>query len=1198
MKVIDSLIQQDFSKPTPCLKRLNYLSIRLVLFSLFLVNSLFLTGQITTFIDCECDMNPSVTLFENSGILADDGIICAGGMATLTARGGVKYLWSTGETTPAITVTSSGGYGVTISDATNCQAIENILITEHSKPFLVHDDFFCEGSTTTIQVNAKSSNCIWSNGSTGKSLLISEGGTYAVTITDDYGCVHVETATITKNPVPIVDIIVTENSGNVGDLAVCLGAEVTLQATTGYAAYQWTPIDGLANPSSATTTANPTATTTYTIVVTDHNGCTSTEQVTIVVNDLNTTISPNVNICEGDSTLIFASGGTSYSWSPAEGLSNTNIANPAAAPATTTTYTVIISDNNGCVTTREVTVGVFEINTTVGDSLQICLGERTTLSASGGVTYAWSPTTSLDNASLANPIATPATTTTYNVLITDANGCISTYAQTVEVGSATAEIQGITLLCLGDSTALTAVANSNATTANFTYLWNDLAGNSTSNQVIVSPTVSSTYRVTITDENGCTAVDSVLVTVNDYQVEAGNNQLICLGDSTQLIPEVTLNGVVVTDGIVSYTWSPVIRIDSSTSSLPIVFPTTNTVYTVTITDTNGCTAVDSMLVSVNDLQVEAGGNQIICPRDSVQLTSITTLNGDTVSDNSVSYFWSPSSGLDDAIIPTPTASPSTPTTYFLTVTDANGCTAVDSVFVDLHPQTNINLGVVPQSIIYFESASIIYIQNNATPIVDFIWSPTNFLDCPNDTTLNCSQPIFRDELGFDSIYTYELTVVDANGCTDQTTVDINVNINNVAPPIPMAAISGSVYMEDGTLLKDGLIHLEGAEKMPIQTGGTGEYLFEEVPMYENYIVQPEKDTHPLEGVSTADVLAISKHILGIDLLDSPYKIIAADVNRSGTITIFDIVQLRKLILNTIDVFPNNDSWRFIDASYQFKNPSNPLTEDLPENYIINTLFTDMNQLDFIAVKIGDVNSSLAQENLQANARRSSKGVFSFNIQMEEKVDENRVLYHFHPEDFNDIEGYQFTIDFDVDQLEFRQLETSSLVGEENFGWTLVEAGTITTSWYKMNELLLEEGEPLFSLSFDLNKQNQKEVDLSITSSRLQAEAYHKSGEVLEVKWTRADQSSIIPSNDFALFQNQPNPFTRETTIGFNLPDNTNATLRIFNTAGKIIQQFNGPFTPGYNGVIIRNNKVLEHGTLYYQLVTDEQVVSKKMIHIE
>ena len=204
MKVLFKQNPRDFPKPTHFLKpsKMESWRYRVLFFSILSVQSFLLSAQWVTYIDCDCDMNPYISMVENSGT-ETDGILCDGETATLSAHGGFTYKWSTGETTNTITVDKGGGYGVTVTDATGCIAVENVLITEHSKPLLLYDEIVCKGSETGIRVNGNNLTYNWSTGGTNSYLNITSGGTYSVTITDPYGCAHTQSATISLSLIHI-----------------------------------------------------------------------------------------------------------------------------------------------------------------------------------------------------------------------------------------------------------------------------------------------------------------------------------------------------------------------------------------------------------------------------------------------------------------------------------------------------------------------------------------------------------------------------------------------------------------------------------------------------------------------------------------------------------------------------------------------------------------------------------------------------------------------------------------------------------------------------------------------------------------------------------------------------------------------------------------------------------------------------------
>src|SRR5690606_32022046 len=132
------------------------------------------------------------------------------------------------------------------------------------------------------------------------------------------------------------------------------------------------------------------------------------------------------------------------------------------------------------------------------------------------------------------------------------------------------------------------------------------------------------------------------------------------------------------------------------------------------------------------------------------------------------------------------------------------------------------------------------------------------------------------------------------------------------------------------------------------------------------------------GVSTLDLLQIQKHLLGIQNLDSPYKLIAADANNSNSLTAVDLIELRKLILGLYSELPNNTSWRFVDKAYVFPNPANPWMQQWPENRALNPLSQGVNHVDFRAIKVGDVNNTV-KANAQSITPRGSGDVLDLVI---------------------------------------------------------------------------------------------------------------------------------------------------------------------------------------------------------------------------
>ena len=203
----------------------------------------------------------------------------------------------------------------------------------------------------------------------------------------------------------------------------------------------------------------------------------------------------------------------------------------------------------------------------------------------------------------------------------------------------------------------------------------------------------------------------------------------------------------------------------------------------------------------------------------------------------------------------------------------------------------------------------------------------------------------------------EFWVTDLAGNQDfcSTTIDIQDN-NGICPtPNATAIIAGNIQNEMGEEIENVTIEITGGNISSMVTGANGNFISPNLPAGQTYTVEPKKDMNHINGVSTYDLVLISKHILGTELLNSPYKIIAADANKSGSITTLDIIQLRKMILHIDDELQYNTSWRFVAADFVFSDPLNPFVDNFPEVTDIENLTND-EAIDFIGIKIGDVNT--------------------------------------------------------------------------------------------------------------------------------------------------------------------------------------------------------------------------------------------------
>ena len=345
--------------------------------------------------------------------------------------------------------------------------------------------------------------------------------TYSVlNVINGYGFVNTSTAAVTITVYPLL----TADAGM--DVEMCLGVPTQLSATgvagSGvYTTYQWTPTTGLSDAGIHNPMANPAVTTTYTVHVTDDNGCHATDDVVVTVLPLPVVnAGPDDNVCYGSSIQLSgaASGGSgvyvTYDWTPAADLSDATIPNPVASPITTTTYSLTVTDDKGCEGTDNVVVSVRPLPiVNAGPDQSTCAGmivylNATATGATAPYSYEWSPTATLNNAFIHNPQATPQVNTTYTVTVTDFYGClgsdeVTVFATALPVANAGADVG----ICSGHSTQLQASGGT-------TYQWSPTYGLSNPNisNPVANPIFTTTYTVTVSSICGV-ATDDVVVTV-------------------------------------------------------------------------------------------------------------------------------------------------------------------------------------------------------------------------------------------------------------------------------------------------------------------------------------------------------------------------------------------------------------------------------------------------------------------------------------------------------------------------------------------------------------------------------------------------------------------------------------------------------------------------------------------------------------
>ena len=394
-------------------------------------------------------------------------------------------------------------------------------------------------------------------------------------------------------------------------------------------------------------------------------------------------------------------------------------------------------------------------------------------------------------------------------------------------------------------------------------------------------------------------------------------------------------------------------------------------------------------------------------------------------------------------------------------------------------------------------------------------------------------------------------------------------------------ISGSITTELSSNVEqvDVIATLSSGSELSFLTQSTGAYRFASA-LGLDVTITPKKDTDHMNGISTADLIKIQKHVLSKELLDTEYRKMAADVNADGKITALDMLQLRKLILGKIDKLPNTDSWVFInkingDDSYTIK--------DMKAGAVV----------DFTGVKMGDVN--ISNDPSRSAGRSAANLELVVEDQMAQRGSTHKV--DITAANFNNLEGYQFTVNVDPNMLVIKNVISNPALGlsDDNFGFDQISEGILTTSWNDSEAMTLDASTVLFTLELEGLGETSLSESFTVNSRVTEAEAYAANEEIMGVSIRFAGEAL---TSGFELYQNRPNPFKEQTTIGFTLPAAAQATLTVYDVTGKVLKTVEGDYAKGFNAIDLLQSELNATGVLYYQLDSDTFTATRRMVVID
>ncbi len=445
-------------------------------------------------------------------------------------------------------------------------------------------------------------------------------------------------------------------------------------------------------------------------------------------------------------------------------------------------------------------------------------------------------------------------------------------------------------------------------------------------------------------------------------------------------------------------------------------------------------------------------------------------------------------------------------------------------------------------------------------------------------------------------------VIDEDGNSDFCTAQVIVQDNNdLCPDLPViddedegddegssrVAISGEIATENNRIITDAMVRLSSSlPEFPMEEmSDNGDYMFDELLGNNTYMVTAEKNDAHGNGVSTLDIILIQRHILNIQDLDSPYKLIAADADNSGYVSASDLVDIRKLILEIYTEFPDNNSWRFVKSDFAFLDPAQPFPFE--EEVDLDNLGTDAN-IDFTAVKIGDVNQSATVDELQgSNVESRGNNPLRLQTAVRESVQGTTYLDIVAAHNYS-LVGLQMGI---TTQTAIETIADGVLdLNDTNLNLSESDKGQLLLSWNTQDATHVNAGDVLFTLVVDGDDATQ----ISLDETAFSTEVYTTQDDgALSIQPIVIE--GITADSEFVLYQNRPNPFSESTLISFSLPVTQSATLSIMDVTGKVVYSVTDTYNKGYNEVLFNTSIVNTTGILYYQIETETYSSTKKMV---
>jgi len=1145
----------------------------------------------------------------------------------------------------------AGTYTIEIHDANGCSVTQVVTVASEELDVHTYAQNGSCGTSGAINVSMNNGspgyNISWngpvsgSQTTNGNNYTINNlpPGNYSITVMDanwctDYSVVHVGSGS-------------GNNLGITGSVtnAGCNGSgSIWLDIANGSAPYQihWSgPVSGNTNIYNNGYDITNLPAGYYTVTVTDANGCSGTKQ--FHVQGGSGTINTVFNIYHGScnssgSVGIDIIGGTapySIQWTgPVNGNTTSTSTWVDITNLPQGTYWFKVTDANGCSKSQYITINGSNGNASITAQAQNGSCGNTgsiTGTVDGASPYRidyTGPSNGTFNTA-ANGFTIPNLVSgTYTVKVTDANGCTATKTVQIYNNQTQLDVTGTAgpASCTGSGNIW---LNINNGTAPYVITWSGPQSGSvttSSNGFDILDLAPGTYTVTVVDANGCSKTVTFLVPSSGGSIDF---QSMVMAAGCNMFGSIWINQVTGVPPFV-FTWTgPISGTHTTANNAYDINNLPGGIYTVTVTDGNGCSKTETFDLGNGNVLPVAGFTTVI---DGLEVSFTNTSDGTsfnwTFGDGASSMEESPTYGYCD---------PGDYTVCQIATNDCGSDTICQQISV-AYPANKIILNVgtaaaennalalVPVYI--FNTDNIVSLTASLqTEIAALgqVQGVTAGLIAPTYNGTNQSINYFSNQAVTvtDGDLLFYINVLMTGNAGDQTRVslvdnpvpiEIATSINGMVDIRPHVAIHGfsqvvsqgacygRVNNFNGTPIANVELNLASIHNAVQEaTDNDGDFKFDNLSMEESFMLNPSKIDNPMNGLSTRALYTGQQFLLGMEpsAIQSPYQIIAADANCNASFTGLDLYFIQQVLLKNEDEFPVCNNWKFINQDYEMEDEISAYNVFNFQSY--DSVFTDgpINR-NFTGVKIGDL---LGQANTTAY---NGPEAINYNGDLELTTAQVAAVHGeifeipFYANNFTGIEDLQFALKFDTDKLELKEVISSANVDLSNLasGTTDSEDGLIYFSWFNVNGQFstIDNSTPLFTLKFQAKEFLQSDFEyFSIDMDHMSPVAHNVINQNLNIDIN--NQTTVATNNptllDFSL-SNFPNPFTNETDIEFDLPTSSDAVVRIQDELGRIIWALDGSFVKGNNKIKVNTSKWAA-GMYYYSILIDEGIVTNKML---